>query len=1179
MTLSSIRHRIDQIRQHPISDEALVDEAIALAADLLKAAQSEERSGERRQAKQMARMMNDPAGKAFTLAMADQVFRPPTHARSAAQFRHLVEGYGVPDYLSLPEKIAMRAGATASAFAPEIVIPAITGAMRSQSSSVILPAEDAKLKPLLARRKKAGMRMNLNQLGEAILGENEAEHRIQAVIARLESPDCDYLSVKISAIFSQIHLVGETETLARITARLRQLYRVAMKNPVNGRPKFVNLDMEEYRDLHLTCDAFREVLDEPEFMQLEAGIVLQAYLPDSWPVQKDLIAWAKQRVARGGTGIKIRIVKGANLAMESVEAELHDWPLAPYGSKEEVDANFKRMVHEACDPTNAAVVRHGVASHNLFDIAYTLLLRAREGVDARVEFEMLEGMANHQARVVNESAGGLLLYAPVVNRDDFHSAIAYLVRRLDENTSEENFLRDLFGMKPGDAAWKRQEERFRRACARKDSVLAGPKRLQDRSRETVVALPLDAPFHNEADTDFSLPANRKWARELIEAKRSSAIADIPLVIDGREEMTEVLETGFDPSRPGVEAYRHSLAGPEQIERALQTAVAARASWKALGFEGRGELLREVAAEIERTRGEAIATMLLDAGKAVSEADVEITEAIDFANYYTRRFSDDGAVFEPFGTVLVTPPWNFPFAIPCGSILAALIGGNTVILKPAPETVLTAWVLVNCLWRAGIPKDVLQFVPCPDNEIGRSLVTDDRIGAVILTGAYETARMFLDWKPSLRLFAETSGKNSLIITAAADPDQAIKDLVKSAFGHAGQKCSAASLAIVEAEVYDSPGFRRQLKDAAQSLRVSGPWNLDAIVTPIIREAGESLHRALTTLDPGEEWLLVPKMIDGNPCLWSPGIKLGVKPDSWYRRTECFGPVLGLVKANDFQHALRIQNDSQFGLTGGIHSLDDREIALWRERVEVGNAYINRPITGAIVQRQPFGGWKRSCFGPGAKAGGPNYCQLFGTWTNVGLPVERAEPSEPSLALLMKLVAVLPESRDHLVAAAGSDAFWNKKEFSLEHDPSGLRFESNVFRYRRFSRAIVRAEDSTSDGDLARLLLVAKTMGVAVSLSLESPRKWLSGLDFESVIESTKALAARLPAVADHFGLVRAPGAGTALKSASIATGLRWADGPVLMSARLEWPAWLREQSISESCHRYGNLLPKPLELAK
>jgi RHH-type proline utilization regulon transcriptional repressor/proline dehydrogenase/delta 1-pyrroline-5-carboxylate dehydrogenase len=371
--------------------------------------------------------------------------------------------------------------------------------------------------------------------------------------------------------------------------------------------------------------------------------------------------------------------------------------------------------------------------------------------------------------------------------------------------------------------------------------------------------------------------------------------------------------------------------------------------------------------------------------------------------------------------------------------------------------------------------------------------------------------------------------------------------------------------------------RQLRDAAASLTVGTPWQYDSIITPTVVPPGEALVRGLTQLDLGESWLLEPRMIDGNPQLWSPGIRIGVKPDSWYRSNECFGPVLGLIRADDLSHAIQIQNASSFGLTGGIHSLDPAEMELWKESVEVGNAYINRPITGAIVQRQPFGGWKRSCFGPGAKAGGPNYCQLFGTWTNVGLPIERTEPSEPSLDLLMKLVAVLPESRDRLAAAAGSDAFWNKKEFSIEHDPSSLRFESNVFRYRRFSRAILRAEDSTSDDDLARLLLAAQAMNLPVSLSVESPRKWLTGLGFECLVESSEALAARLPALTEHFGLVRAPGAGTALKSAAIATGLRWADGPVLTNARLEWPAWLREQSLSETRHRYGNLLPKPSEL--
>src|SRR5690606_25518843 len=239
-------------------------------------------------------------------------------------------------------------------------------------------------------------------------------------------------------------------------------------------------------------------------------------------------------------------------------------------------------------------VRLGVASHNLFDISYALLLRAREGVEDRVEFEMLEGMANHQARTVHETAGGLLLYAPVVSHDDFHSAIAYLVRRLDENTSEENFLHDLFGMREGDEAWEKQKRRFLAACARKDEVMAGPRRVQDRTTETHEPLPADAPFHNAADTDWSLLHNTRWIREKVTALRDAEIPTVPLVIAGREEPGESETAGHDPSRPGITPYRHALAGPAQIGRALQAAVDAREGWRALGFEKRAELLRRVA---------------------------------------------------------------------------------------------------------------------------------------------------------------------------------------------------------------------------------------------------------------------------------------------------------------------------------------------------------------------------------------------------------------------------------------------------------------------------------------------------------------------------------------------------------------------------------------------------------
>jgi RHH-type proline utilization regulon transcriptional repressor/proline dehydrogenase/delta 1-pyrroline-5-carboxylate dehydrogenase len=281
---------------------------------------------------------------------------------------------------------------------------------------------------------------------------------------------------------------------------------------------------------------------------------------------------------------------------------------------------------------------------------------------------------------------------------------------------------------------------------------------------------------------------------------------------------------------------------------------------------------------------------------------------------------------------------------------------------------------------------------------------------------------------------------------------VKDLVRGSFGHSGQKCSASSLAIIEADVYDNPAFMRQLKDAVESLTVGQSWDPSSIVTPLMLKPEASLERALTSLDSGEEWLVEPTMRENNPQLWSPGVKQGVKRGSWFHKTECFGPVLGLIRADNLKDAMAIQNDSDFGLTGGIHTLDDREIRVWREQVEVGNAYINRPITGAIVQRQPFGGWKKSCFGPGAKAGGPNYVSIFATWEQVEMPMAVSDLSQNVGVLLNELKSVLDETR-LLVSAAGSFAHWYEKEFSIEHDPSNLHGETNHFRYVPIKRLLL------------------------------------------------------------------------------------------------------------------------------
>ena len=762
----------------PVVINKLAQQAIALAADLLSAAQKEQTRAEKHQAAKIAGMMDDPMGKVMTMALSDQAFRSHDPARINDQIRHLIDGYGVPSYFADWEQVAMELGTRIGEYIPHLVVPFVVAKLRAETNSVILPGEEAALKTYLNKRRNGGTRLNLNHLGEAILGEEEAAHRLEAYLELLARPDVEYISVKISSIFSQINLVGFDATVTKIKDRLRPLYRQAMASRYrlpDGRevPKFINLDMEEYRDLHLTIAAFRQVLDEPEFKTHKAGIVLQAYLPDSHPAQVELTEWARQRVAAGGAPIKVRIVKGANLAMERVEASLEGWEQAPYHNKPDVDANYKRMVLYGCRPENAAAVNLGIASHNLFDIAFGLAVRDHFGVHEHVEFEMLEGMANHQARAVQAEADGLLLYAPVVKRDDFHSAIAYLVRRLDENTAEENFLHDLFGLEVGNAKWEKQKGFFLDAVERRRVAPAGPNRTQNRLTETPRFDPT-GPFHNEPDTDFSLPANQRWAAQIIESWRDREIDPLPLQINGGLLTPNEDGVGRDPSRPEVDVrYRYALARPAEIEMALTAAVEARADWAGRSIEARKALLVNAAEQLAARRGDLIGAAILDGGKTVQQADVEVSEAIDFANYYARALDlapTDLADqrFEPFGTVLITPPWNFPIAIPCGGMLAALMAGNTVILKPAPETVLVAWELVNALWAAGIPQTALQFVPTTDDEVGQSLVTDPRVDAVILTGGYETAQLFLGWKPTLNLLAETSGKNSLIISAHGRP---------------------------------------------------------------------------------------------------------------------------------------------------------------------------------------------------------------------------------------------------------------------------------------------------------------------------------------------------------------------------------------------------------------------------
>ena len=1178
-------------------------------------------------AARLAGVLQDANGLPFTLGFIDGVMRPESLTAAASQLHRIAPI--VPEFLPWYLRSVVRLGGEVAPVLPSPVVPIARRVLREMVGHLVVDARPAKLGAAIERIRATGSRLNLNLLGEAVLGEAEARRRLDGIHTLIQRPDVDYVSVKVSAIISHLSMWAFDEVVDQVVERLLPLYITAAADGT-----FINLDMEEYRDLDLTIAVFTRILEDPRLQALEAGIVLQAYLPDALPALQELTAWAGDRVAHGGARIKVRLVKGANLAMEHVEATMHGWTPATYDSKVDTDANYLRCLDWALRPEHTAAVKLGVAGHNLFGIAYAWLLAGERGVRDAVEFEMLLGMAQGQVQAVAREVGPVLLYVPLVEPAEFDVAISYLVRRLEENASPENFLSAAFRLGEDETLFARERDRFLDALDRSgdDTLFVGPRRTQDRLapvHESVRPAPLaplpetdltkavlgisrgsgdgdreafletavysaremeqdagGAPgFFNTADSDPALPVNRDWAREVRERIGSSSLGADTIALA-------------------------RIGDPEALEQAIQGVRRAAPAWGGRPATERAEVLLRCAAALESRRGDLIEVAASETGKVFAEADVEVSEAVDFARYYAAKAREldaiGGAVFVPSSVTVVTPPWNFPLAIPAGGVLAALAAGSGVVFKPAPQARRCAAVIAEILWQAGIPRDLLALVDIEEGELGRELITHDAVDRVILTGAWDTAALFRSWRPDLPLLAETSGKNAIVVTPSADLDLAVADLVKSAFGHAGQKCSAASLAILVGPVGRSTRFARQLADAVRSLHVGQPTDPLSEVGPVIEKPQGKLAWALNELEGDEQWLIRPVLSpddDGSGRLWRPGVRVGVQPGSRFHTEEFFGPVLGVMHAPTLARAVEMQNAVAYGLTAGLHTQDPDDLAFWLDRVQAGNLYVNRGITGAIVQRQPFGGWKRSSVGPGAKAGGPNYLIGLGSWRS-----QQGGPASSTLHLRgldSRITALIEaaqssleyESFEWLRRSALSDALAWDREFGQVRDVSHLGVERNLFRYRPVP-VEMRATGDAALQDLLRVVIAGVRSGADFVLSTPvglpaEVRRALGDLDAPVFLESDDEWMQRVlreghdsdPAARPRPDRVRLIGGRTQV--ATLHTALATAsggdpdlavyDGEVTAAARIELLPFVHEQSITITAHRYGNLDPWSAEV--
>ncbi|HUX05374.1 MAG TPA: bifunctional proline dehydrogenase/L-glutamate gamma-semialdehyde dehydrogenase [Acidimicrobiales bacterium] len=1092
------------------------------ARALIRDAEALRSRHERSVRRRFVRLFRDPHALEVTITLTDEVMRyrsvtSATRLLRRASRRATLVGFGLLNVTGL------RLLSLASRALPAPVTALVHSRIRALTGDLILDADPARLGRHIRRRRAGGVGVNVNVLGEAVLGEREAGDRLERVLEMMARDDVNYVSVKLSALVSQIVTVDHAGSLDRVAHQLRTLYQASLRHHT-----FVNLDMEEYRDLRMTVDAFMSVLGEREFNDLSAGIVLQAYLPDTHDTFAELARWALARRAAGGAAIKVRFVKGANLAMEHAEAQLHGWTPAPYATKAEVDASFARLIDVGLRPELADALRVGVASHNLFHVAWALEVATARAVAEQLDVEMLEGMAPAECQALAQAGQRVLLYAPVTRRDDFAAAVAYLVRRLDENTAPENYLRAAFFIAHDPAVLAEQERRFLDSIAARHELVTASRRHAQPPQWT-------DDFANTPDADPTDPGVVGELENSLAQVRARA-----QVVLGDPEGSDGVEAGRDPSAGGEQWYGYHVARREAVDAALERARLAWPAWEARTTDERAQVLTRAAQVMDAARATTIAVMARDTGKTVGEGDPEVSEAVDFVRYYAERARElHGS--KAMGVVLVVPPWNFPYSIPAGGVSAALAAGNTVILKPAPEAVGVAWELVNQLWAAGVPRDVVQLVMTRDDDVGRHLVTHDGVDAVILTGSIDTARLFTSWKPSINLLGETSGKNALVITSCADIDLAVKDLVHSAFSNAGQKCSAASLAIVDRATFDNPLFRSQLVDAVTSLRVGPAYDLASMVGPVIGPAQPALERVLDRLDEGESWWVPPRPLDDARLLWSPGVKVGVQPGSWSHLHEWFGPVLAIMVAPDLAHAIAWQNQVAYGLTAGIHSLDELECAQWLDHVAAGNLYVNRAITGAVVRRQPFGGWKRSAVGPTAKAGGANYLACLRDWPLV-----------------------------HDVDAALDEfSLWWDSRGSQAVDESALEVERNIVRYRRpLGKVLVRV-DRTFNADAYRYVsAISSLTGVSVEFSAPLEVEGIGAHQVEGVADVVRR--------ASQYVRVRWLSAEPAPQDALLDVGLSTDRRPLAQAGHVEGPRWLLEQSVAVTNHRYGNVHagPKP-----
>jgi RHH-type proline utilization regulon transcriptional repressor/proline dehydrogenase/delta 1-pyrroline-5-carboxylate dehydrogenase len=841
----------------------------------------------------------------------------------------------------------------------------------------------------LSRLRKENFAFTVDMLGEATVSKEEADQYHKAYLGLLEEldreqrrwkslgasdsgPDWGHapkvnISIKPSALYSQAKPVDFEGSVRAILSRLESIAEVAKRMGA-----FVCIDMEQFRYKDMTLELYRRLRSAPKFRDWpHLGVALQAYLRQTDRDLEELLAWARQE----GLPISIRLVKGAYWDYEILVAKQNGWEIPVYTVKAESDAAFERLAERILQ--NHDICHLACGSHNVRSVSAVMELAQALGVpEDRYEFQVLYGMAEPVRKGLLNVAGRVRLYCPY---GELLPGMAYLVRRLLENTANESFLRQSFA-----------------EGAEVERLLEGPlARLASEGKRSV---PSPAPeakprFTNEPAADFTRIEVRAAFSAALDEVRARLGRTYPLLIGGREVRTDDTLASVNPARPSEVIGRVCQAGRDEIDQAVASARRAFPGWRDTAPRARASHLFR-AAEFARKRMFTLAAwQIFEVGKQWDQAYADVTEAIDFLEYYGREMlrlagphrigRAPGEVnhyfYQPKGVAAVIAPWNFPLAISCGMCAAAVVTGNCVLYKPSGLSPVVGYTLAELFRDAGLPSAVFNYVPGRGGVIGDYLVDHPEIGLIAFTGSMEVGLRIVERASKVypgqanikKVIAELGGKNAIIVDDDADLDEAVVHVLASAFGYQGQKCSACSRVIVVEPIYEK--FVRRLVEGAGSIAIGPAENPATYLGPVID--GAARDRILEYIQIGKkEGRLLLHREGPEEGFYAPlAIFTDIRPEHRLAQEEIFGPVLAVMKAKDFDEAMAWANSARYALTGSVFSRSPRHLERARQEFRVGNLYLNRGCTGAIVERQPFGGFKMS--GIGSKAGGPDYLLQF------------------------------------------------------------------------------------------------------------------------------------------------------------------------------------------------------------